>query len=365
VADRNSRSGLVAAAPSGQFGGDPELDIDAAMERLNQSRQAALSRAAQSTTDEDELEQDDDETAEELNHTDDAPEYDDFDDDDDDEAEANTPSDDDENEEVTSLESADKRQKPKKSGTPPDARKSKAPAPESDEDDDEEVVRLSRKQRGKLIEELRQQVLKSEQEKTQIEQRVRAQQEEDERLAKEVQRALGSEEEYEKAMEEGLQGNESQAEKARIWKSNRAFFNKLVNQAERRVNTNLTRAYWDTAKELEGVDLTVLRDASLPQVLKHVHEAGKASSEGKDDDRIEALEAEIETWKGKYRALKAKAGASKRSPVGAGGEPASTNKKPVDWKKKYLGKDGLPTDEAETLVMQRGFEALIQPSRRK
>jgi hypothetical protein len=360
VADQNNRSRQVATVPSSAFGGDPELDIDAAMQRLNQSRQAAAqTRAAAQHNDE--LDLDDDDTTEAGTHTDDEPEDDDFEDDDDVD-EVNTPTDDDEDEdEDTSLESTDTRRK--STGTPPDARKGKTLAPDSEEDEEDDVPKLSRKQRGKLIEELRQQVLQTEQEKARLAAQQRAQQEEDERLAKEVQKALGSEEEYERAMEEGLQGDETQAERARIWKSNRAFFNKLVKQAERRVQTNFTNAYWGTVKELPGIDMNVMQNAPLAEVIRHIHEAGSTSIEGAAEKRIEALEEEVETWKGRYRSLKAKAGGSKRSPVGSGGEPVSA-KKQVDWRRKYLGKDGLPTDEADVLVQQGGIEALLQPSKR-
>jgi hypothetical protein len=345
-----------ATAPSSQYGGDPELDIDKAMERLNQSRNAAMARAAKDAEDE-ELDVDE----EELTHADDAPEDDDFEDDDEESDEVDTPDDEDEDEEETSLESTARKQK--QPGTPPAPRKGKASTSDSEEDDEGDV-KLSRKQRGKLIEEMRQQILKTEQEKAQLAERQKLQQEEDERLAKEVQRALGSEEEYEKAMEEGLQGDETQAERARIWKSNRAFFNKLVKQAERRVQSSFTASYWETVQKLPGVDMQILSQGSLGQVLQHIYEAGANSIEGESQKRIETLEDEVETWKGRYRSLKAKAGGTKRSPVGAGGEPVS-DKKVADWRKRYLGKDGLPTDEAETLVLQGGFEKLLQPSKRK
>lgn len=330
----------AAAAPS-----DP---LDAALARMEAARTAA--QASGVVENDDELDVDDDETTETVTTADDEPDDDDFDDEDD-SVEANTPDDPDDDEEVVSQERQTSR-KSTESATPADkSRKTKGGASEDDE------PRLSRRERGKLIEELRQEVEAAETKRKQLEADLAAQRAEDERLEVEVNRALGTEDDFNKAMEDGLAGDTTAAEKARIWKANREFYKKLVSKAKKDTEKEFTEFYWKDVADLPGVDKGILGGKPLSEILAHLYQAGVSAVEAKNNEQVERLQKEVETWKGRYRALKPKSGSNKRSPVSGGG--ITVDPGAFDWKAKYLDpKTGLPTDEFDNLVRIHGIEAV-------
>lgn len=335
-----------AAAPS-----DP---LDAAIARLE-------AEAARGNTEsfEDELDVDDDETTETVTTIDDDPDEEEFDEDDDSD-EADTPDDSEDNE--SDSQERQPSRKPTNTATP--AKKNRGDRGGAKDDDDE--PRLSRRQRGKLIEDLRREIEEAENERKKLELEMASQRAEDERLEKEVNRALGTDEELDQALEDGLSGDTAAAEKARIWKANREFYKKLVRKAKTETEQEFMSHYWIKVQDLPGVDKKVLGGKPLADILEHVYTAGVSSVETKSDETIDKLRQEVETWKGRYRALKPKSGSARRSPVGGGGttvEPGA-----FDWKAKYLDRTtGMPTDEFDKLVDIYGYQAVITnkiPSRK-
>lgn len=323
---------------------EPSDPLDAALAKM----EAAMATAREESNDDD-LELDDDETTEANTTTVAEPDEEElFDDDDADEA--NTPEES-EDEDETSLEQ--QSSPTKDSSTKPVDNKSakKGGAQESDEN-------LSRKGRGKLIEELRREIERSNEEKAELERALAEQRKADAELDAEINRALGTDEEYERATEDGLSGDRDAAERARIWKANRAFYHKLVTKAKKETEKEFMDYYWKDVRGLPGIDDKVLAGKPLADILKHVYEAGSNSVEKAQDEVVEQLRKEVDTWKGRYKALKPKSGGTKRSPV-SGGSTASPPGE-FNWRDKYLDKNGLPTDEFETLVERYGFDAVIK-----
>ena len=326
----------------------PSDALDAAIAAASAKIDAARSADVDDVDDEDtELDVDDDETTETETTTDDDPDDEDFEDEEEDEV--NTPSDHQENSKNTRQESQQKTK-----GT--DKQKSSETS-----DDDEETPHLSRKQRGKLIEELRQEIEAKEEERLKLAKSLKEQQEEDERLEKEVNRALGTDEELEKALEDGLGGDKTAAEKAKIWKANREFYKKLLTRSEREATQKFAEYYWQDVQDLPGVDKKVLAGKTLSDVLKHIYEAGVTATSSKADDEITKLKEEVQTWKGRYRAIKPKSGSTKRSPIGTGGGN-TVEAEDFDWRKKYIDpKTGLLTDEADAIIARHGMGGLRNP----
>lgn len=327
----------------------PSTDpLDAALERMESARSAAPD-AVDDEVEDVELEVDDDETTRTVTTTDD--DFD-FDDDDDSTDEANTP----EEDTVTRKESKEAPKRKQSQRTP------KPGEEDSEGSDEEEDDRpLSRKQRGKLIEELRQTIEAEQQQRQRLEQQLQSQREAEAKLEEEVNRALGTDEDYERATEEGLKGDTTAAEKARIWKANRAFYKKLLAKSTSQAQNEFVNYYWKDVQGLPGVTQEALQNPSLSGILKSMYDAGVSSVTDESTKKIEELTDAVETWKGRYKALKIKAGGTKRSPVSGGGESAGASI--TDWRKKYTDpKTGLFTDEADAIISRYGFEALKDPS---
>jgi hypothetical protein len=337
----------------------PSVDpLDAALAELEQGRSTPQDEKGNAQTTE--PEPDEDETTSEVPTAEDGPEDDDLEDDRR-TAEANTPDTADEDETEDSQESR-QRQRPadKKKASKTEAQQQQAQG----EDSDDEGPPLSRKQRGKLIEELRQELEREQQERQRLESFVRQQTEADQKLNQEVDRALGRDEDFEQAMAEGLAGNTKQAEKARIWKANREFYKKLLDKSQRDTASGFMETYWSSVNGLPGVTPQALVAPNLASILKNMYDAGAASVKDSSTEELEKLKEDVETWKGRYRSLKAKAGSTKQSPLGGGGSTAA--EQPFDWQKKYIDpRTGLLSDEADAIVARYGFEALMNPKLRK
>ncbi len=289
-----------------------------------------------------ELEDDDEEDEEDDNPNDDAPGESDLEDDSD-VVEANTPTDDEDDVVVPPQESRKKKPVEKQAGS---------------DEDDVDVANLSRKQRGKIIEEYRQELMKSEEERKRLESQLAAQQQEDAALTEEVNRALGTDAEYEKAVEDGLAGDSEAAERARVWKANRAFYRKLVKSAGKTYQEEFAKHYWDVVKELPGLDMDIVANKDLSTIIQHVHAAGMSQAEAKYKAEIEKLQEAVQTWKGRAKSSGPKAASvARRSPITGGGE--STSPKEFNWQAVYLDKQGLPTDEFESLVQRYGYNDVI------
>ncbi len=332
----------------------PSVDpLDAALQKLEADMAAGPRAAAPKATGQ---EPEKDEETVRNTTAGDVPEDDDFEDDEDTVA-ANTPAvtdDDDDDDSPESLQT-DKSAK----ASTPDANKRQTKGTDSDDDS-----QLSRKKRGKLIEELRQELEREQKAKADLEDSLRASREEDERLNKEVDRALGTQAEYDKATEDGLSGDKASAEKARIWKANRDFFKKLTGKAQRDTSAEFMASYWNEVSGLPGVTQDALKAPNLSAILKNIYDAGVSSVKESSSEEVDKLKADVETWRGRYRSLKAKAGGNKTSPLGGGGSTAT--EMPVDWKKKYIDPStGLFTDEADAIVAQFGIAALADPKLRK
>lgn len=319
-----------------EFGssGPSDDDLDRAIEA---ARIAAEKERSGTTEPEDEDEAGDDDNA----TNDDAPGG--QNDDDDLEAdEANTPDEDDEAVVVKPQESR---------------KKTVVEEQEGSDDDNENGQSLSRKQRGKIIEEYRQELEKSEKQRKELEAQVKAAEEEDSVLTQEVNRALGTDAEYDKAVEDGLNGDEEAQEKAKVWKANRAFYKKLVSKAGKQYQAEFAQEYWNTVKDLPGINMEIVGNKDLATIMKHVHEAGATSTAEKYKEQVEQLQRKITTMQGKAKSAgPQEASKTKRSPITGGGEPVA--QQPFNWQRTYLDKEGLPTDEFESLVRQHGFEAV-------
>lgn len=325
---------------------EPSDPLDAALAKM----EAAMATSRQES-DSDDLELDDDETTGTNTTTVADPDDDDsFDDDDTDVA--NTPEDSEEDDEDSLEQQSDLETT--SSAKPADPKNSsKGGAQESDD-----ISKLSRKGRGKLIEELRQEIERANEDKEKLERALEEQRKADAELDAEINRALGTDEEYERATEDGLSGDRDAAERARVWKANRAFYHKLVNKSKKETEKEFMSYYWKDVSGLPGIDEKVLAGKPLADILKHVYDAGSSSVGNSHNETIEQLRKEVDTWKGRYKALKPKSGGNKRSPV-SGGDTASPPGE-FNWRDKYLDKNGLPTDEFETLVERYGFDAVVK-----
>ncbi len=326
---------------------EPSDPLDAAIARM----EAELATGGQAPREAD-LELDDDETTEANTTTVAEPDDDDLFDDDD-TVVVNTPEesedeDDDSLEQQSSLTTT--------SSTTPVGKKSGAKGGAQESDD---VSNLSRKQRGKLIEELRQEIERANEDKARLERELADQRKADEELDVEISRALGTDEEYERATEDGLAGDRDAAERARIWKANRSFYNRvLLKKAKKDTEQEFIQLYWKDVQGLPGIDEKILAGKTLSEILKHVYEAGSGSVQSSQDETIEQLRKEVDTWKGRYKALKPKSGGTKRSPV-SGGSTASPPGE-FNWQNRYLDKKtGMPTDEFDQLVDLYGYQAVI------
>jgi hypothetical protein len=320
-----------------------ELDIDSALEKLETSRQSPKQEdvlepveleleAVEDDTDKDQLSEDE-------------PEDTDFEDDDADEVD--TPDDSDSDEvEVISQEPADAPKKPTKQVS-------------KGQLDTEDSTRLSRKRRGKLIEELRLELQEEQKRNLELQQQTQLLQEEDKRLNEEVDKALGSEAAFDKAMEDALNGDEIAAERVRIWRNNREFFKKLQKKAEREYSNNFMNFGWEQVKGLDGVTMEMLQASTLANVLKDIYHVGFNAREEKHAKELEELQKKYDTLKTQFKAVKPQSGSKRRNPVTSGGSVVA--EKPIeDWRRKYRDPNtGLLTDEAEAIVSQYGFEALV------
>lgn len=328
----------------------PSLDpLDAALERLEAARSADQTDQGGAQASEPEV--DEDETTRTATTAESDPDDDDLEDDDEPVA-ANTPENDVEDDDEASQEP--KQQTRAAQTSTAEEPKKQTQGKDSDDDDPP----LSRKQRGKLITELRQELEQEQEARKRLEQSERQRHEEDERLTKEVDRALGTQEDYDKALEDGLNGDTDAQERARIWKANRAFYQKLLTKSQRDASEGFTQTYWSEVAGLPGVTEAALKAPSLSAVLKNIYDAGVASVKDSAGEEVEQLKKDVATWRGRYRTLKTQAGGTKTSPLGGGGSTAA--EAPIDWRKKYI-KNGVLTDEAEAIVSQYGFEALQNP----
>lgn len=239
-----------------------------------------------------------------------------------------------------------------------ESQKKETSKPDVIEDNSEEDEKpLSRKQKGKLIKEIREELEAANAEKERLRAQVEEQQKAEAELQKEIDAALGTDKEYQEKEELALNGDTKAAEWVKTWKANRIFFEKLKKKSRSDVEKEFVDTYWEPLKGLPGVTYEIVTKPTFGEILKGVYDAGVSSTEQASQEKIEELQKEITTWKGRYNNLKVSAPAGKtRSPMGTGGETVA--EKPFDWKKKYL-KDGLPTDEFEALVDRYGFEAVI------
>ena len=336
----------------------PSVDpLDLALERLERARSAANNQKP--LVEDDELDVDDDEMTETGTTSDDEPE-DEFEDDDE-LVVANTPDSDDADDDDT-LQESQKKVESKKKPSKPEAQK-KTQQGSDDDDDEDDAPKLSRKQRGKLIAELRQTLEDEQRQRAELEKQLAAQKEDDEKLNKEIDRALGTQEEYERAVEDGLAGDTTAGEKARIWKANREFYKKLLTRADKEARQEFMNYYWKDVQGLPGITQQVLQASTLSEILKNVYDAAVNSVGDDSNKKIEALQEELTTLKGQYRALKAKSGGTtKRSPMGGGGDQSGAETTSTDWRKKYIDpKTGLFTDEADALIARYGVEVLTNP----
>lgn len=248
----------------------------------------------------------------------------------------------------------DSQESRKKKGLPS---KTKTP-----NEDDEATPKLSRKQRGKLIQELTQELQKQQQRNEELSKSQQRDAVEEKRLEEEIAKALGSDEAYEKALEAGLRGDETEGQRARIWKANRKFYDKLVLSAERNFQKKFTIDFWDSVGDLEGVNKETLQHGTIPQILQHLYFSGRTQVDKAKDEKIAELEEQLETLQAKIGKVRIQAGSTKRSPVGPGG---NTVRKAgaVSWKDVGLDPStGLPTDEMEALVSQYGQRAFSDPN---
>lgn len=307
-----------------------DFDIDAAIAQ-------AQERMNRSST---EPEQDDDEIEDQTTTTDGEPDAT-RDEDDEDAVEVNTPDD-------TARRTTVTSQEPQKKAT----------------EEDKDPSEMSRKERGKLIQEIRSELEESDRKRRELEATLASQKAEDEKLTAEVNRALGTDEEYQQAEDEALAGDEDQQKKVRIWKANRLFFKKLVGKAQRETEQGFYAAYWEPMKDLPGIKPEVLQHGTLGEILKHSYEAGVESVQGAGSSEIEKLKDQITTLRGKIKSLQPKSGAgSAKSPLGGGGE-TPTSPGPSNWRKnpRFVTAGGDLTDEAEAIVNRYGFDALSDPS---
>lgn len=232
-----------------------------------------------------------------------------------------------------------------------------------EESDDEDLPPMSRKQRGKLIQEIRSELDESERKRKELEATLAEQTANEEKLTAEVNRALGTDEEYEKANDEGLAGDDEQAKRARVFKANRAFFKKLVDKAQRDTEKGFYSAYWEPLKDLPGIKPEVLQHGTLGEILKHSYEAGVASVQDAGQEEVQKLQDRIITLQGKIKSLQPKSGAGQiKSPMGGGGDtPVVAGASSWRQNPRFI-KDGMLTDEAESIVRRYGFDALNDPS---
>lgn len=328
-----------------------ELDFDSALEALEAKHNEASQELDESGTDTSTI------------HTDGEPEDDDLDDIEE-AVEVNTPDDDDDDlDEDTSLEPPEQKKRTQEATSvvkekSPQGQQPKVKTTKVVEDEDEDGPPLSRKQRGKLIEELRQQLAEEQRQNAALQAQQQVVDEDAKKLDSEVARALGTQEEFDRVMEAALSGDEEAQELARKWKNNRAFYGKLVNKARKDTAQEFMDNYWGFIKDLPGITVDTIQKApSLGKLLQDIHTAGVESVQGNSDASIAKLQEDMETLRGKYKSLRAKAGGARRSPVTSGGSPVE--EKDFNWRDHYLDKkSGLFTDEAERIVEQYGFEAL-------
>ena len=327
VEEEFDRSGLESSDPS-----DDEFDRLIAETKKAAEREVIRNSGS-------EPEEEDDEEKDEDTTDDDAPGNGDFDDDYDAD-EANTPEDGEEEVVAKPLES-----------------RKKNAVTQQGSDDEDDLANTSRKKRGKIIEQYRKELEESEAEKKRLAEQLATQKAEEDALTEEVNRALGTDTEYEKAVEDGLSGDEDAAERAKVWKANRAFYRKLVKSAGKTYQEEFAQHYWDTVRELPGVDLEIVAQKDLATIIQHVHEAGQSEAEKQLRDKVTELQKQVTTPRGRVKSSGPKqASNERRSPITGGGE--TVQPKNFDYKKVYYDSDGLPTDEFESLIRRHGFEAV-------
>lgn len=323
------------------------------LERALAAAHAGLSGNAQPAVPDPE----DDDLTDEATPSDDAPvEDDDLDLDDDDEE---TPSDPASGGDAKTQDSTDASKAKAKAS---DEKKQPDKAKERDSQlTDKDVQSLSRKDRGKFINEIRDE-LKKEQEardkaekrQKQLEEEARDRAENEKLLDAEIEKALGSKEAYDKALNAGLEGDASEKRKYQVWTKNRKFFGRLVRAAELQAKGQIGTAFNEKVEEL-GLDVDEANKGSFQDTLEYVHRTATDKATAAATEKLEALQDKYDTLVRKYKDLRRKASLPTRE-VTTGGNPVVPGQFDL---KKSLGSDGLPTDELDAAIRRYGSATVL------
>lgn len=231
--------------------------------------------------------------------------------------------------------------------------------PEDEGSDDEgvDLSKLSRRQRGKIIEQLKRQEgelrakLEEEQkERQRLEEEQRNREQEDQRLQADIAKALGTDSEYDRVMQSALDpyADEETKTKARIWTNNRKFYGKLLAKSQRDVRDKFLAVWQQTTQSLPGVDQSAM-SGSLTETLQHIYAAGYVQGESAKDKEIVALKKKIDTLEARTKtARRTTAAVTTRNPV-SGGQAVPT-KKQMTLHELLYADDGLPSDKSERLI---------------
>ncbi len=239
---------------------------------------------------------------------------------------------------------------------------------EDEGDDDLDLSRLSRRKRGKLIQQLQQKLAKTEtdlrakleneqRERQRLEQEKRRRDAEEANLRKDIEKVLGTEEEYRRLEELALSDNADDLtkQKYRIWRNNRKFYGKIKSQARNEVRDQFVEVWFGTVKTLPGVDPNAVKGA-LHQSIQHIYAAGFVRGEMGKQAEIDKLKKRLEALESRSKSTQRRSVATTvRTPV-VGGRVIGGSKKAQTLSEFLFDEDGLPSDRSEQAIKSGQFK---------
>jgi hypothetical protein len=213
--------------------------------------------------------------------------------------------------------------------------------PVQDATEDDDAPKYSRREAARLAEQL----VESRRVQSDLEKQLELQTASAQELGQEVERVLGSAKEYAEAealvldLDKPANERELATRKLNTWRSNRAFYKKLEDNANNAVMGSVS-AHFENAAKLEGVDRNILMGKDLTAAFQNVYDAGKNSSQG----NVTALQERIQSLEAENKGLKANAMGGGKMPLSQG---ASFNG--IDMSDMF-DKDGLLKDDYVALA---------------
>lgn len=196
------------------------------------------------------------------------------------------------------------------------------------------------------------------QRRAQLEAQQRQREQEAAQVEQELAGYLGSPAQYEAAVSAALDGDVEAQEIVKGWRQNRQVVQKLTLRAEQVVNQRAAQVFWEATQGLEGLDRDVLQEASMPDVLRHLYEAGGSVTKAHYEKEIATRDRRIATLEARIKGQKVKNVAKQAAPIESGRPVPAPKAKTTNPYAKLMDESGRIVPGALEKLRQFGGAAL-------